>query len=102
MSTNNIFSINTSDLGADISFTGTSKEDIDSTLRNDYEIDETVECYVCHHNPPIYKLIAKLPELNTAELERIGYICQACLHYADASKYGIRKLNKINTIGGLL
>jgi hypothetical protein len=61
-------------------------------LRTAYSNPTT--CYVCHHNTPQYRVIAKKDKYITAEIQNGLYVCGHCIQLQplDKKMYGIKSI----------
>lgn len=94
MSIKNIFSRATASLGLGKIDTGTYKEDIDQMFKQ-APFDTGEVCYICGSTAE-FKMVAKIPKLDTAELDKSGFICSNCISTKPFSskEYGLRQLTK--------
>jgi phosphotransferase system IIA component len=58
----------------------------------DSQYNTANKCFICN-NTASYKLVAKKPYLDTAQLQDKGYVCDYCLTkgYINKDDYGIRE-----------
>jgi hypothetical protein len=91
MSNRNSHTNSSYDLGIDSSYGAfTSREDVDESFSLG-NINTGYQCASCGQ-PPKYKLIARKPELDTEELNRIGYMCEQCVKNMSPQDYGLRQI----------
>ena len=92
MANKNPFSINQYSLGEDTEL-GSDKETIDNSLLYS-AMEIPTQCYCCTSPTPMYQVIAKKPQHNTAQVQNGLYICNHCMQQGilDPGLYGVREL----------
>lgn len=88
----NPFDTRVYDLGTDAYSLGLGKADVDISFSNPRTGSDT-PCVYCgtHAN---YRLVAKVPALDSEQLRKQGFICENCIKQARVSpdSYGIREI----------
>lgn len=85
-----IFNINTHDLGS--TQPSNTLEGTQDLFRVASQGTYTaLSCYICG-STPAYKMVAKSPQLDTAELADKGYVCQHCLQHISPTQYALKRL----------
>jgi hypothetical protein len=92
MSANNPFNTSNYDLGVGDVYGYDKDSATENILRDTYST--SIACYVCG-NKPQYRLIAKQPEYNTAQVQNGVYVCKHCITSTPISpkQYGIKELD---------
>ena len=86
----NPFSISQYNLGSEVDI-GVDSETVSNSL-TDMGYSQAHTCYVCTAPAPAYRVLAKEPAHETAQIQNGLYICKHCLSQGilDPSIYGVR------------